>query len=150
MVSTQHCQVVCRYQDSLLLSIRLAGNTETFLKGWNMSRIVGSCGIICTQCPAFIAYRTDDQALREKTSAEWSKMYGAPIKAPDINCVGCLATEGVQISHCAECDIRACSQQTHQLANCGLCDEYSCEKVEKFFEFVPSCKEVLDEINASK
>ena len=115
-----------------------------------MSRIVGSCGIICTECPAFIAYRTDDQTLREKTSVEWSKMYGAPIKAADINCVGCLATEGVQISHCAECDIRACSQQTHQLDNCGLCDEYSCERIEKFFEFVPSCKEVLDGINASK
>ena len=86
--------------------IRLAGNTESYLKGETMSRIVGSCGIVCTECPAFIAYRTNDQALREKTSEEWSEMYGAPIKAADINCVGCLATEGVQISHCAECDIR--------------------------------------------
>ena len=115
-----------------------------------MNRIVGSCGIICNECPAFIACKTDDQELREKTAKEWSKMYGAQIGASEINCVGCLATEGVQISHCAECDIRSCSQQTHQLSNCGLCSEYPCERVEKFFEFVPPCKDVLDEINASK
>ena len=115
-----------------------------------MSRIVGSCGIICTECPAFIAYRTDDQALREKTAKEWSKMHGAVIEAVDINCVGCLAIEGVQIGHCAECDIRLCSQQTHKLANCGLCSEYPCERIEKFFEFVPPCKEILDAINVSK
>lgn len=115
-----------------------------------MSRIVGSCGIVCTECPAFIAYRTDDQELRIKTAEEWSKMHGAEIEAADINCVGCLATEGIQISHCAECDIRSCCQQTHKLDNCGLCTEYSCDRIEKFFEFVPSCKEVLDEISSSK
>ncbi|MCK5115353.1 MAG: DUF3795 domain-containing protein [Candidatus Aegiribacteria sp.] len=115
-----------------------------------MNRIVGSCGIICNECPAFIAYRTDDQELREKTAKDWSKMYGAQIGASDINCVGCQATEGVQITHCAECDIRSCSQQTHHIANCGLCSEYPCERIEKFFEFVPSCREVLDEINTSK
>ena len=115
-----------------------------------MNMIVGSCGIICTECPAFIAYRTDDQELREKTAKEWSKMHGAAIEAVDINCVGCLATEGVQISHCAECDIRSCSQQTRHLANCGLCGEYPCPRIEKFFEFVPSCREVLDGINVSK
>ncbi|MEN8208950.1 MAG: DUF3795 domain-containing protein [Candidatus Fermentibacteria bacterium] len=114
-----------------------------------MNRIVGSCGIICTECPAYIAHCTDDQKLREKTAKEWSKMYGAVIEAADINCVGCLAAEGVQISHCSECDIRSCSQQTHHLDNCGLCDEYPCERIEKFFEFVPSCKEVLDAINVS-
>ena len=140
---------VYRNQDFILLSIRPVGNIETFLKGEIMSRIVGSCGIVCTECPAFIAHRTDDEALREKTAEEWSEMFGAPIKASDINCVGCLATEGVQISHCGECNIRACCQQTQQLANCGLCGEYPCEKIEKFFEFVPTSKEVLDEINAS-
>lgn len=115
-----------------------------------MNRIVGSCGIICNECPAFIACRTDDQSLREKTAKEWSKMYGAEIGASEINCVGCQATEGVQISHCSECDIRSCSQQTHHIANCGLCSEYPCERIEKFFEFVPPCREVLDGINVSK
>ncbi len=115
-----------------------------------MDRIVGSCGIVCTECPAFIAYKTDDQALRVKTAEEWSKMHEVTLEAAEINCVGCQAAEGVQISHCAECDIRSCSQQTHQLTNCGLCGEYPCERIEKFFEFVPPCREVLDEISASK
>jgi len=115
-----------------------------------MDRMVGSCGIVCTECPAFIAYRTDDQELRKKTAVEWSKMYGATIEPEEINCVGCQTTEGIHISHCAECDIRECSQQTHQIANCGLCTDYPCDRIEKFFEFVPPCREVLDEINSDR
>ena len=111
-----------------------------------MKKIIGSCGIICTECPAFIAYKTDDQPLREKTAEEWSEMYGGKIEAAEINCVGCQATDGVHFSHCEECDIRECSQQTHNQSNCGLCNEYPCDRIEKFFEFVPSCREILDEI----
>jgi hypothetical protein len=109
-------------------------------------RIIGSCGIVCTECPAFIARRTDDQALREKTAKEWSEQYGAVIPVEEINCDGCHASDGVQISHCGECDIRRCCQGVHGLENCGLCGDYPCEKVEKFFEFVPDARVVLDGI----
>ena len=110
--------------------------------------IVGSCGIVCTECPAYIARRTDDQPLREKTAAEWSKDYGAEIPPEAIDCDGCHADGGVQISHCSQCEIRACSQRTHGIENCGLCDEYPCERIIAFFEFVPTAKDILDGISS--
>jgi hypothetical protein len=112
-------------------------------------RIVGSCGIVCTACPAYVARRTDDQALREKTAEEWSSQYGASITASDIDCDGCHASEGVQISHCAECEIRMCSQQTHEVENCGLCSDYPCERITESFSFVPDARKVLDGIRSA-
>ena len=52
-------------------------------------------------CPAFIARKTNNQALRVKTAAEWSKVFNVALKPEDINCVGCLKTKGVHIGHCA-------------------------------------------------
>jgi len=126
----------------------LHAQTKVCSRRWKMGRIVGSCGIICTDCPAYIALRTDDQALRESTSKEWSAQFGAEIPPSEINCDGCHAIDGVQVSHCAECEIRRCSQQTHGVENCGLCDDYPCQRIVKFFEFVPGAKAVLDGINA--
>jgi len=73
-------------------------------------------------------------------------MYEVELEAAVINCVGCQAADGAHFSHCAECDIRECSQQTHNIANCGLCEDYPCERIRNFFEFVPPCRDVLDEI----
>ena len=58
-----------------------------------MSKIA-VCGIDCTVCPTYKATMTNDNALREKTAAEWSKLYKAEIKPVDINCRGCNAPEG--------------------------------------------------------
>ncbi len=112
-------------------------------------RIVGSCGVVCTECPAYIARRTDDQALREKTAGEWSAKYGAEIPASEIDCDGCHASDGVQISHCGECEIRMCSQTTHGVENCGLCSDYPCERITDFFKWVPEAKKVLDGISST-
>ncbi|MCX6095264.1 MAG: DUF3795 domain-containing protein [Candidatus Bipolaricaulota bacterium] len=30
------------------------------------------CGLVCTKCPAYIAKRTDDNALRAMTAKEWA------------------------------------------------------------------------------
>ena len=111
-------------------------------------RIIGSCGIVCTECPAYIARRTGDQELREKTAKEWSGQYGAEIPASAVDCDGCHASDGVQIGHCAECEIRACSQSTHGIENCGLCGDYPCQRITGFFEYVPTAKAVLDGINS--
>ena len=35
-------------------------------------QLLGYCGLSCTECPAYIAKRTDDQELRINTAKEWS------------------------------------------------------------------------------
>jgi hypothetical protein len=106
--------------------------------------IIGSCGLVCSQCPAYIAYQTDDDALRKETAAEWSKMYGADIPAEAINCTGCRA-EGVKIGHCAECAVRLCAIKK-DVVNCAECAEYSCATLDKFIEPIPQASEKLEEM----
>ena len=107
-----------------------------------MDKIIGICGITCTECPAYLATQSDDDAARAKTAEEWSKMYGADIKPEHINCDGCNV-EGKKIHHCSECEIRACGMEKG-LMNCSQCAEYACDKLEGFFKMVPAAKETLD------
>ena len=108
-------------------------------------KTLAMCGLDCAACPAYIAYKTNDQALREKTAAEWSKQFHAEIKPADINCVGCLKTKGPQIHHCAECEIRKCGLG-RKVKNCALCTDYPCEKIGKFIANVPPAKANLEEV----
>ena len=113
-----------------------------------MNRMIAACGLICTECPAYIAHKNNDQQLRVKTAEEWSKMFKAKLKPEIINCVGCLETEGTLFHHCMECKIRACCREK-EILNCAYCDDYGCEHITEFFGFVPEAKKVLDDIRAN-
>ncbi|HOO97625.1 MAG TPA: DUF3795 domain-containing protein [Caldisericia bacterium] len=110
-----------------------------------MEKIIGVCGIVCSDCPAYVAYKNDDQELRIKSAKEWSEMYGAEIKPEDVNCVGCMVEGGPKIGHCFECEIRACGVK-NKVATCADCKDYSCEALDKFLEMVPEAKTTLDDL----
>ena len=61
--------------------------------------MIGYCGLDCEQCGAFIATRTNDDALRVKVAEEWARLYNAPIKPEHINCTGCQAP-GIRTYYC--------------------------------------------------
>ncbi|HPF31829.1 MAG TPA: DUF3795 domain-containing protein [Candidatus Sabulitectum sp.] len=104
---------------------------------------IAYCGLDCGVCPARAAYLNDDDELRRKTAAEWSSMYGADIPPESINCTGCTG-EGTKFHHCEHgCEIRRCALP-REIANCGECAEYPCEKITAFFEFVPEARENLE------
>lgn len=110
-----------------------------------MARIIAYCGLVCSECPAYIATQNDDQALRAKTAEEWSRQYGLVMKPEDINCDGCIAEGGRQISYCRECPIRTCGV-AKEVENCGFCADYPCGKLEEFFANVAAARETLDGI----
>lgn len=112
-------------------------------------KVLGMCGLDCAACPAYIAYKTDDQALRVKIAAEWSKQYNVPMKPEDINCVGCLKTKGPQIGHCSECEIRKCGL-AKRVKNCALCADYPCDKISQFIAQVPPAEANLDEARRTR
>ena len=113
-------------------------------------KTLAMCGLDCAACPAFIAYKTNDQALRVKTAAEWSRQFKAEFKPEDINCVGCLKTKGVLFSHCKECEIRKCGL-AKKVKNCAQCPDYSsCEKIGKFIANVPPAKANLEEVRNAR
>ena len=43
------------------------------------NQLIGCCGLDCEKCDARIATLTNDNALREKTAALWTKLNGVTI-----------------------------------------------------------------------
>ena len=108
-----------------------------------MEKMIATCGLICSECPAYIATLSGDGEALEALAKTWSSDYGAALSADDCSCNGCHSVVGPWMSHCADCDIRACGAEK-AVDNCSECTEYACEKLVKFFEFVPDAKTVLD------
>jgi hypothetical protein len=112
-----------------------------------MIEMTACCGLDCAVCPAFIATKNNDEELRIKTAALWSKEYGANISPKDVHCSGCT-TEGKKFHHCEVCEIRKCCAEKN-IENCAFCPEYACKKIIDFFGFVPDAKLTLDRIKES-
>lgn len=111
-----------------------------------MEKKLSCCGILCSECPAYIATMEDDDEKREETANIWSQQYNSEIKPQDINCLGCLQKEGAVFSYCHICGIRSCCFE-NEIDNCAHCFNYPCEKIEEFFVAAPFAKEKLDEEN---
>jgi len=110
-----------------------------------MDKMIGFCGIICTECPAFLATQKDDDKERERVAKLWSGEFNAKIKPDDINCDGCLEEAGRLFSHCKVCKIRKCGLEKG-VTNCAYCDDFICEKLDEFLKMVPEAKQTLEEI----
>lgn len=110
-----------------------------------MDKMIGFCGIVCTECKGYIATQKDDDHLRKKIAEEWSKQFNADIKPENINCDGCLSDSGRLIGHCHVCEIRKCGQDK-KVENCAYCNEFVCEKLDNFHKMVPDAKENLESI----
>ena len=112
--------------------------------------MIAYCGLVCTDCPAYIATQANDRVALEKVAAQWREMFNAPtIVADAIICDGCLAQNGGRLcSHCAICDIRACARD-RSVVNCAHCSDYACTKLENFFSHASEARKVLDEIRRS-
>ena len=107
------------------------------------------CGLDCEKCGAFIATANDDDALRAKTSQEWSKAYNVEIPPESINCTGCTS-DGVKFNYCANmCEIRKCARG-REVDTCADCSDYGCEKIKGFQDMAPEAKTNLESIRQKK
>jgi hypothetical protein len=113
-----------------------------------MPEIIGYCGLVCSECPAYVATVANDDAKRAAVAKQWSEEYGADVTAEDINCLGCHASDDSVFSHPLTCKIRLCGRE-RGIATCGHCDEYPCAILEAFFKMVPEARPRLDAISDS-
>jgi hypothetical protein len=109
---------------------------------------IAYCGLDCTNCPTFIATKTNDQALREKTALEWSKLY-APytgrndLRAEEMVCDGCKADADRVFLGCRACPMRNCARE-HKFETCAECAKFeTCEQLNGFFTQAADAKERL-------
>lgn len=114
-----------------------------------MQEMVGYCGIVCTDCPAYKATKANDDKARAKIAEEWSKEYQHPFKAQDINCNGCLAAGEVQVGYCSVCEIRKCGSG-REILNCAYCVDYPCGRLNDFHARAAEAKAKLESIRSKK
>ena len=107
-----------------------------------MEKMIAYCGLNCAECDAYIATKNNDQALREKTAAEWKKAHNFNFTPDMINCSSCKGT-GVHVGHCSECEMRKCASGKG-VENCGKCADFkTCKTINDFIAMVPSAKNNL-------
>jgi hypothetical protein len=115
-------------------------------------KLVGFCGIVCSDCLVLKSTRDDDDALRARVLREqgwkWADLFiekfGREPYLKDIDCKGC-PSEGRLFWYCLDCDWRACAMDKG-LDNCGHCVDYPCESLSRLFDNHPRAKETLDGI----
>lgn len=109
-------------------------------------RIIAYCGLVCSECPAFVATQAGDLAGLEKIAAQWREEYNAPgITVESVYCDGCLGEGGKKCAHCGDCEIRLCGME-RGVENCAFCSDYACAKLEAFLGFVPTARDLLNSL----
>jgi len=102
---------------------------------------LGCCGLNCGDCPVHIATANNDDKMKQKVAAEWSKLYSEHIKKDgltlkDINCRGCKSEDNILVG-CLSCPIRGCCREK-KYDSCANCEEYeTCDLLNGFYS-VPS------------
>jgi hypothetical protein len=71
-----------------------------------MSKMIAYCGLVCSNCPSFLATQNNDDAMRRNTAAFYSEKYGFDLKPEEINCDGCKTQGGKLLAYCQSCAIR--------------------------------------------
>jgi hypothetical protein len=109
-------------------------------------KMIAFCGIVCSDCRAFVATQTNDRELKGKVARAWSTKE-EPLKPEDMDCDGCPTTGRRLATFCATCEVRSCGLQ-RSVKNCAYCDEYPCVKLTTVWKTITESnpKAVLEEI----
>lgn len=114
-----------------------------------MDRIIAYCGLVCSECDAYVATQANDMETLERLARQAREEFGVEdATAETTMCDGCLGDQARQIGYCATCAIRACGVE-RGVANCAHCPDYTCEQLEGFFARATDARSVLDAIRQS-
>jgi hypothetical protein len=111
--------------------------------------MVAYCGLICTDCDAYIATQAQDMEALARMAEKASAEMNMELTVADAMCDGCRATTGRQIGYCQECAIRLCGLQ-HHIDTCAACDDYSCAEIEAFSPPGSEHRATLDDLRAKQ
>ncbi|MDP4091172.1 MAG: DUF3795 domain-containing protein [Bacillota bacterium] len=90
---------------------------------------IAYCGLLCNECPIYIATQNNDVQAKEKLAVECSNE-NFTFTAEDMTCQGCFWDKNDSTKMCGDCEIRKCAKDKGA-HNCGHCCEYPCEIVER-------------------
>jgi len=95
-------------------------------------KLIAPCGLYCGHCNDYIAYINNDTDLKKKTANDINKQLDLNLNHEQIGCAGCLGNIHTDWSARLDCEVRACAIGK-KILSCALCNNFSCEKLEKHF-----------------
>jgi hypothetical protein len=112
-------------------------------------KMIAYCGIVCSGCPSMVATLANDRVELDKVAEMAREQWGvADATWETVQCTGCKG-EGVRIVYCNDCCVRKCASQKG-VETCAHCEQFeNCATLEKFFEQIPDCRQMLAEIRAT-
>lgn len=99
---------------------------------------ISCCGIMCSECPVYIATQRDDDTMRKYLAHEYS-MGGMVFYPKDIVCHGCHTVSADHNKFGKGCGIRKCCKEKH-IKFCAECREFPCGKTD---EYIPADSEQM-------
>jgi len=108
---------------------------------------MSACGVVCSECGAYVAARKQDPSLQQHVAAVWNRIYKLDVKPESVSCGGCLNLDAVPFATCKDCYVRECVL-AKGIAHCGLCDAYPCaelERVQAQFDGLEKLAETMSE-----
>ena len=109
-----------------------------------MEKNIAFCGLVCSDCPVYIATKTNNEELKRKLASEYSTDTCKFVKE-DMTCTGCHSMVGVNEKMCKECLIRKCGMSKN-LSNCAECNEYPCHHIESYVPAGSDNRKMLDQL----
>ena len=113
-----------------------------------MDKMIACCGLICTDCEAYVATQANDLVTLERLADRAREEFGlSNITTKETMCEGCRSNSERMCGYCAQCPVRACAVD-RAMVNCAHCDDYGCQTLEDFFAMATEARATLDGIRA--
>ncbi|HUJ45478.1 MAG TPA: DUF3795 domain-containing protein [Opitutaceae bacterium] len=91
---------------------------------------MSACGVICSECPAFLAGQAKDPAACERVAGAWHRLYGLDFGPDVLSCGGCLGSDEDLFFTSRKCAARRCCR-SRGLASCAACADRPCADLER-------------------
>ena len=106
---------------------------------------ISYCGILCNECPVFVATAGNDGKMKAKLAKEYSNERNQ-FSIEDMKCYGCFWEGNKASKMCGGCEIRNCAEPKG-VKNCGYCNDYPCSQINSH---VPEGSENRNRLDAIK
>lgn len=109
-----------------------------------MKKIIAYCGLICSECPVYIATQTGNEELKEQLARDYSTDT-CKFEKNDMTCTGCHSINGVNEKMCVDCPMRKCGMEK-KVSHCAQCNDYPCQYIEDYVPIESDNRKALEEL----
>lgn len=96
-----------------------------------MKKLMGACGLCCSECEIYRAYLSDDFEMKRAIAEKISKGFGRKVLPEQIICTGCKGED--ELCWGEDCEIRMCVT-VRGIDFCYQCKNYPCDKLRNFYD----------------